>query len=347
MEQKVDKRIFTKNLFFYFLLIIIAVLVFLKFSKIQEVLKLFLTIKPFWFLLAILAQGATYFFVAQAYFYILKIYHCDKLFSKWELFKLSIIILFVSQTIPSGGVSGNGFLVHYLEKNDIKYNNGLSIAILERFTYYLTHLLFLVLSFFYVIILLHQTIGKYLLAVGILGALIFIVIDIVLLLFGSKKVMAYLEAKIQNHKLLNYLFNKAKIRSSSYTETKDWDSPLAVVKSKNKFLLSSLFWQSMIILSDTMTIVFLFIGFNFHPVFYGVLIGFILTKIVSMLSIIPGSLVFFEGAMVLFYSAFGIPVAIAVVVTLLFRVLSFWIPIAPGLFLYKNINHHKKHLNQV
>jgi len=102
------------------------------------------------------------------------------------------------------------------------------------------------------------------------------------------------------------------------------------------------FWQLMVFLADTVTIVLLFNGFNFHPPFFGILIGLILTKIIAMISISPGALVFFEGAMVLFYTSFNIPLHLAVIVTLLFRALSFWLPMPFGLFLYRHLENNNK-----
>lgn len=338
MNLDLKKQISNKNLFFYFFLLIIGSLFLYKFSEVKNVVHLFEEIKPLWFLLAITAQFLTYFFTANTYYYILKIYNQEKIFSKWELFKLSIVILFINQIIPAAGLSGNGFLVYFLEKRNLDSKKGLTVVILELFTYYASHLVFLILGFGYVIFLLHENLSQYIIGVGIIGACIFIALNVAILFFGNNRVIEFVNKTISKYRILNFVFKKFKLKSQKNSHIENVDSPWNIVKNKSKKLILPILFQGCVILSDAVTILILFFGFNCHPAFSAIVTGLILTKIIAMLSIVPGSLIFFEGSMIIFYSAFGIPIETAVVVTLMFRALSFWLPIPIGLFLYKDFN---------
>src|SRR5436190_4014577 len=65
------------------------------------------------------------------------------------------------------------------------------------------------------------------------------------------------------------------------------------------------------------------------------------TKIISILPVSPGALILFEGSMTFFFAGMGIGVSVAVIVTLLYRALSFWSPIFLGLVLYKKLETDK------
>jgi len=61
-----------------------------------------------------------------------------------------------------------------------------------------------------------------------------------------------------------------------------------------------------------------------------------------MVSITPGALIFYEGGMTLFYTLLGIPAGGAFVVTMLYRALSFWLPMPVGLLLYRKLSNHNE-----
>jgi len=145
--------------------------------------------------------------------------------------------------------------------------------------------------------------------------------------------------KIEQHKWLRFLIKKIKTNLpqnelSENNQQSAWD----IIKNKKQKLWLPLIWQTAVILADAGTIYCIFRGFDVQINIGIVIIGLMLTKIIAMLSVTPGSLVFFEGAMVLFYTSFSVPLQLAVVSTLLFRSLSFWLPMPFGLFMYRHLN---------
>jgi len=338
MTEYYQKKISITSLGFYFLLIILAVFLFFHFTEIEKIFLLFKEIKPLWLVLALVAQILTYVFQASVYHNLLEVYDHKTLILHRDLFKASIITLFLNQAVPAGGLSGFGYLAYFFQKRKMSSNEGFSVVILETFTYYFIHLVLVLFSLLYLLVALPQKVNGVIITVGLFGALLFTFLNIAVLFFGSKKVMFYISGKIGKHKWLNFLLNKIKLK---FPETEllaqKWESPLYIIKNKSRYLRRPLFWQLMVFLADTFTILLLFNGFNFHPAFFSILIGLVLTKIIALVSISPGALIFFEGAMVLFYTSFNIPLQLAIMVTLLFRALSFWLPLPFGLFLYRHL----------
>jgi uncharacterized protein (TIRG00374 family) len=317
------------------LILIFLLLVFLKFTEIEKIVALFRQVKPFWFLMAILMQVLTYAFTAAVYYSLLHLYQ-EKSCSFGELFKASVVSLFVSQAIPTAGVSGSSYLAYYFNRKGLAAHKSLSVVILQVFTYFLVHLIVLAGGFFFLFFFLHQALSRTILSIGVLGAVLYIALNIIVLFFGSRRTFIFLLDRAKSHAWLDRLLKKLKLESPlAGLSRQDWQSAWDIIKGQRQRLLLPLLWQLMVILTDAGTIYCLFLGFSFRTNFFVVLIGLMLTKVVEMVSFTPGSLVFFEGAMVLFYNSFAVPLQLAVVSTLLFRALSFWLPMPFGLVMYR------------
>jgi Mg2+-importing ATPase len=62
----------------------------------------------------------------------------------------------------------------------------------------------------------------------------------------------------------------------------------------------------------------------------GVFVSFMIASLLRTMGIVPGGLGTFEATSVLMLRMVGIDVAVALSATLLFRGLSFWLPMFPG-----------------
>jgi len=64
------------------------------------------------------------------------------------------------------------------------------------------------------------------------------------------------------------------------------------------------------------------------------LVGYVIAYSVGTLAPTPGGLGAIEGIMIALYVSFGVPSAVAVAVVLVYRIINFWLPIAPGFAAY-------------
>jgi glycosyltransferase 2 family protein len=64
------------------------------------------------------------------------------------------------------------------------------------------------------------------------------------------------------------------------------------------------------------------------------LVGYVVAYSVGTLAPTPGGLGAIEGIMIALYVSFGVPSAVAVAVVLVYRIINFWLPIAPGFIAY-------------
>jgi len=103
------------------------------------------------------------------------------------------------------------------------------------------------------------------------------------------------------------------------------------------FLGALIFWAG-----DISCLYFALIGFGFLPHLPMVIFAYAMARTLALISFIPGGLGITEGALALIFIGFGIPSSIALAGVLIFRLISFWIPIPIGLVSFLSL---KKRFN--
>ena len=93
----------------------------------------------------------------------------------------------------------------------------------------------------------------------------------------------------------------------------------------------------------TVALWFCFIALNTVLGFSLVLTGFFIGRSVGVISFLPGGVGAQDASMVGFYALFGVPLAQAVLVAILFRLVYYFIPFAISLGFYRSLLQQPKH----
>jgi Mg2+-importing ATPase len=96
-------------------------------------------------------------------------------------------------------------------------------------------------------------------------------------------------------------------------------------------IFKSLLFQLAIVLLDATTVWILIRSLGEAASPAGVFASFMVSTLLRTISIVPGGLGIFEAASVVTLKLAGVAVPVALAATLLFRGLSFWLPMLPGL----------------
>jgi uncharacterized protein (TIRG00374 family) len=97
---------------------------------------------------------------------------------------------------------------------------------------------------------------------------------------------------------------------------------------------------------DILTLYFLFVAAG-HPVSPGVLLtGYGLPLLLGKVSFLPGGVGIVEATMAALYNSLGVPDNVTVVVILIYRFLSFWLPLLVGLPLIPYLQHTSHHVDE-
>jgi uncharacterized protein (TIRG00374 family) len=324
------------NIIFYIFSVVLFGLAIRYLPEIRTAGKIFEKIDMRWIIAVVFIQVLTYIIVARIYAIILKKYEDVATVGFLDLLRLSIITVFINQAVPSGSLSGNGFLIDELAKRDIPAPKAAFAIFIEILTFYVAVIL-LLLGSVCIYISFHQQLPIIFLTVPLLGILFVTCLGTIVTLATKNKVLAYVSEKLAHIRFIHsYLKN---IHFSLYRifveHQKEGIWKRLFENKANTCRVVAL--QLSVFLADAATIFFLFIGLHTPINFFIVSFGLVLTMTVAFLPISPGSLILYESSMTFFYSVLGVPLAVALVVTLLYRFLSFWLPMPIGLLLYRHL----------
>ena len=329
-----DKRAFSKsNIFFFVFAAIIFILVVYYFTEIKKDIKLLGEVNVYWLALAFVAQFATYFFGALVYYELLGLFNLKPGLSTWKLIQVSIVTLFFNQTVPSAGISGNTFFFNFLAKRNVSATHIIPLICIELLTFYgameIIVISLLILCFF----LSHIPLSFFLIFGA--GFLVYAAFAVGVGLLGKRKSVSTLYKKITTTKFAKKFFSRLTKSVEGKIDLEKIKSPLHHLLEHKIAVVKATLYQLCIFIADSFTIFILFQGLGIPQSITVVFIALMLTKIISILPVSPGAVILYESGMTFFLVGLGAPLGTAIIVTLLYRVLSFWLPILFGFILYR------------
>lgn len=294
-----------------------VLLVALHFTEEEEFIELIRRAQPHWILLGFFLQAATYF--SQALIWKTGLRTMGEDDSTLDLVRLSFAQLFINQAVPSAAISGALFVFKALQHRRIPqaaiastmatdfmgYLGGYCLAILLAVSELSWRGVLGIKAFFSIVLVL---------------ALIAVLLPVSLLKYGRwigillRNVRPFRSSKM----LKSLLEFGGQIRSRHV--------PLKVVAQVVSIQLG-------IFACDTLTLWSMLraLGLNVDP--RSVYASYVLASIAKTIGFMPGGLGIFEAASIATLHLADVPVAGGLAATLMFRGLSFWLPMIPGLFL--------------
>jgi uncharacterized protein (TIRG00374 family) len=169
----------------------------------------------------------------------------------------------------------------------------------------------------------------------VLGLAAYLFFSVLIALAGRKNYFSRLYSRLKKSRWLAKLVERRYKNIPRPTVAGQGMQLASLIRSEKGLMLNVYFLQISKAAPDALTLFALFKGLGVSVPFYLVLLGLVCTQIVSLLPFLPGSLVLYESSMVFFFTMLHLPLGSAVVVTLLYRFLSFWLPMPLGLFFYR------------
>lgn len=320
-------------LLFFILFILVLCFVIYYFSEIKQELKLLDKVNAFWLIAAIFAQFLTYFFTAIIYFFLLDAQRWHQSPSLWDLLKASFISLFINQTVPSAGISGNIFIFNFLVKFDISVTRIISLILTELLTSYAA--IEVLIIFFLATYRSDDKEFNVFTVTLVAGFAAYILFGILVGLAGKKRSLEFFYKKIKKIKFIKEVFEKYNQRIVQEGISNKNVHLLNFLKKNKRSVLKACLFHLLVVGADGATLYALFLGLGTPVSTYVILLSLVSTRIISLMPFLPGSLFLYESSMSFFFASLGVPLNIAIIVTLVFRLLSFWFPMPIGLLLYR------------
>ena len=268
--------------------------------------------RPSWVWLALICQVGTY--VAQG-----DVWHAVARAARVRLprvtaFELSLAKLFIDQSIPSAGVSSSVLIASALDRREVPRGAAMATVAINLASYHAAYVVGLGAAMAIAI------------ASGQANALVvslatmFIIFSVALatgvLLFAGRPMPAAVS------KLERFSPLRSVVR---FLE----DADPALTRNR-RLLVRTTAAQLAIILLDAATLWTLIRSLDVAAPAGGVLVSFMVSSLFRTMGIVPGGLGTFEASSVLTLRMAGLTIPVALSATLLFRGLSFWLPMLPG-----------------
>lgn len=284
-----------------------------------------------WYFLAIALFLQYYYFLLSSRLY-QKSFHLNKINLTVKETLISLLSAnFINLTTPIGSIAGFG--VFYKEaKGNEKSMFGVTIGIILSLAIdFLT--LFLILTVTILMLYLTKNLSQYeLTAYGIFSLILFILFFFLTIASLNPKLsqsIFKITQKILN-KFFNAISNKNLVASYWYVEKQDQlENVSDKISSRGNFwkLFKISFWMHMINISS---LIIIFISFGSSISIIAIFAGYSIGYLFRIISPTPQGIGIVEGVMPYIFGTFGIDIALATIVTLIYRGISIWLPALIG-----------------
>lgn len=283
-------------------------------GDVEHFLRLLRAIAPGWLLLALLLQAGTYLAVAWSWWLGLRRAGEARLYT--SLGTLALEKLFVDQAVPSGGVSGTGFLLAALVRRGVPTRGALAALLADLVGHYAAYLATACAA---LAVLWHwHQLRSWMVGLTVVFSLVCVAIPVGALSLhrlGGRKV-AWLRRLPGMQTLLDAFVA----------------APTSVLR-RTRLLLAMAALNAGVIVLDAATLWAMLRAIGEQSALAVAFASFVLAMMVAMLGPIPLGLGTFEATCTTALVMFGEPIEAALTATLLLRGFTTWLPMLPGLLL--------------
>jgi Mg2+-importing ATPase len=296
-----------------------VVIIASHFSEEQAFVQLIREAQPSWLAIALVMQAATY--LAQGEIWRLVGRTAGSPLPLPFVYKLALAKLFVDQALPSAGVSGTVVAAQVLERGAFPRAAVLAGVVVNTTSFFIAYVAALAGALIILIRSHHAN------SVVIWTSIIFMLLST--LLTAGMLELSGKDVRPARHRLFRY-----RIVRNALWVMKDAD-PRLVRNTRLQAIASG--YQILTFVLDAMTLWALVRSLAANAAISHVFASFMIANLVRTLSFIPGGLGTFEGSAVLMLKMGGVSVAVALSTALLFRGLTFFLPMVPGLWFSRRL----------
>lgn len=299
------------------LLVLATVIVIaIKFGELKDLYAIFSRAQPLWLIAGGILQLGTYVCAASVWYLVLA-----KAGSRQSLISvvpLGLARLFVDQAMPTGGVSGTVLVMQGLKRRGVKIGTAMAALLVSLVSFYGAYLLAVLIG-----LLVLALLGK-INPIIIAAAGVFAVVAI-----GIPSLVLVLKEEIDRpiFKRLTRLPGVKILREAIAKSPRD-------LLHAPKLVGAAVLLQFAVFLLDAATLYAMLLALGVTDADPGgVFASFIIASVAATIGLVPLGLGTFEGVCLLMLKLIGVPLEIGLTAILLFRGLTFWLPMLPGMML--------------
>ncbi|HSW74274.1 MAG TPA: lysylphosphatidylglycerol synthase transmembrane domain-containing protein [Candidatus Saccharimonadales bacterium] len=267
------------------------------------------------------------------------------------LLKASLELNFVNNVFPSGGVSGISYFGMRMRSKDITGGKATVVQMMKLMLLFLSFEILLVLG------LLLMAFGGHvnnivMLATGSLSTLLLVGTVAFVMIIGSERRIAGTFTSITKglNRVIHVVrpnrpetFNIERARSS----IEELHTNYKIMESHYRELWQPFWWAFVANLAEVMAVYVVYIAFGEWVNLGSVILAYSVANFAGLVSVLPGGVGIYEALMTAVLAATGVPAAMSIPVTVMYRVLNMLIQLPPGYYYYhrtvisgKNLEPH-------
>lgn len=315
----------------------LGVLIYVSRSQIVDTFEKLVDLNYFWLLSIIPLQLINYLSVAKFYKTYLK--GLNEEIALKKLYAIALEINFINNVFPSGGVSGFGYLRARFKKLGIPTSKSTLAQLSRHILTFFSFIIYLLFAMF--MLALFGNASRVMVAISI-SIIFFVIIGAVLMIYliSSDSRIKKFTAALPN--LINRFFNVFKRKKHPIIDVERIEITFGqlhedymYVRSNLKSLKSPFFWTMTMNLTELATIFVVYLAFESVVNPGAIIIAYAVASMAGLVAILPGGVGVYEGLMTAILTSAGIPKALALSATLVYRVLTMVIFLPVGFILYQ------------
>lgn len=255
------------------------------------------------------------------------------------LYKVNLELNFVNHVFPSGGVSGFSYFSLRLKDKNV---SGAQASLVQLFRFVLVYIAFMVPLIVALIMLSFSGhVNRFvLLAGGSISTLIVVGTIAMAFVIGSqRRINAFFGFLTKSINRAIHVVRPKHPETINVARAKnafeDLHQNYAIIKNDYRVLKWPLVWSLVAVMTEILTVYTVYLAFG-HLVNPGaVILAYALANFAGLLSVLPSGVGVYEALMTGVLAIGGVPPAISIPVTVMYRVLSMIIQLVPGYYFYQ------------
>lgn len=318
-------------------IVALVVLVYVSREQIIEAFKQMADLNYFWLFLMIPLQLCNYGAIAKYYQTYLKNLGEEIRFK--ELYKVALEMNFVNNVFPSGGVSGFGYFGIRMKSIGVPASKATLTQVMRHTLTFMSFIVYMIIALVFLTFVGDTTRFIVLASSMIIGVILVATTLIVYIISSAQRVkkftaflprgINYISKKIFRGKLPH--INIEKIETLFGQLHDDYQ----MIHSNWASLKKPFLYTLLMNLTELLTIAVVYYAFGTTVNFGALIIAYAVANIAGLVAILPGGVGIYEGLMTAVLASSGIPKALALSTTVVYRVLNMAMFLPVGYFFYQ------------
>ncbi len=259
------------------------------------------------------------------------------------MFRVALELNFVNQVFPSGGVSGISYFGVRMRSADITGTQASLVQIMKLLLLFFSFEVLLALGLL-VLALEGKANNLMMLVAGSITTLLVLGTVAFVAIIGSERRIHSTFTAITRaiNKVTKFVLrNKVEAISTDRAEriVRDLHANYKAIEARYKELRAPLLWALVVNLSAILSIYAVYVAFGEWVNLGAIIVAYSVANFAGLVSVLPGGAGIYEALMIGVLAAGGIPAALSLPVTVMYRVLTTLIQLPPGYYAYHQTVH--------